>query len=106
MKEIDFLPEWYKTGRRRCETYRTQYIGIVGVFIVMLLWSFLTGRSISNAEARLNEMQASEARMAEKSQEYARLKTRLGQLQKRTEIIDEAESKRKFRSAFIEQKAE
>jgi hypothetical protein len=35
MKEIDFLPEWYKNGRRRRMRYRTQYAVLGCIFVVM-----------------------------------------------------------------------
>ena len=53
MKEIDFLPEWYKSDKRRQVSYRTQYIAISSVFAVMMLWGFISTRSISKARAQI-----------------------------------------------------
>jgi hypothetical protein len=36
MKEIDFLPEWYRDGKRRESHYRTQYLAIGCLFAVMV----------------------------------------------------------------------
>jgi len=61
MKEIDFLPEWYKSGRRRQVSYRTQYIALGGVFVVMMVWSLITTHSISKARAQYAQMATNQA---------------------------------------------
>jgi hypothetical protein len=39
MKEIDFLPEWYKSGRQRQIGYRAQVLGMGGVLLIMIVWN-------------------------------------------------------------------
>ena len=39
MKELDFLPEWYKDGQRRRMHVRRQYAALVAVFLVMMLFN-------------------------------------------------------------------
>ena len=56
MKEIDFLPEWYKSGRRRQVNYRAQYIILSGVFAVMMVWNYVSATSVSKVRARNMEM--------------------------------------------------
>jgi len=46
MKEIDFLPKWYKSGRRRQISYRTQYVGLAGIFLLMNVRNLAASRSI------------------------------------------------------------
>lgn len=39
MKELDFLPEWYKARKRRHSMVRKQYIGLVAVFLLMMAFN-------------------------------------------------------------------
>jgi len=91
MKEIDLLPEWYKSSRRRQVSYRTQYVALGGMFIIMLTWNFITSHSISKAAAQLADAQAGQTEIDTK--EFDGLKSRLAQLQKKTSILDEIDSK-------------
>jgi len=93
MKEIDFLPEWYKSGRRRQISYRAQYIALGGIFVVIVVWNFIATHSISKATA---EVAAGELRQAEpesESREFARIKSQVAELQKKAKSIEEIDSK-------------
>ena len=93
MKEIDFLPEWYKSGRRRQVSYRTQYIAIVGVFVVMVVWSFITTHSISQASAQYAQMATNQAQTEKVSAKLAELENEMSQLRKNAESIGEIDSR-------------
>jgi len=93
MKEIDFLPEWYKSGRRRQLSYRTQYIALGGVFVVMIVWNFITAHSISKARGQFAQ-RATEQVLAERaSNELSELESKLKGLQKEAKSIGEIDSK-------------
>ncbi|MHC4124883.1 MAG: hypothetical protein ACYSRR_00295 [Planctomycetota bacterium] len=53
MKEFDFLPEWYKSDRKRLVSYRRQYFVMGCLFVMMVTWNFVTGQMISSAAAEL-----------------------------------------------------
>lgn len=53
MKDIDFLPEWYKETRRCQSSVQRQYLALGGLFLVMVVWNALAMRSISLASAEL-----------------------------------------------------
>jgi cell division protein FtsB len=93
MKEIDFLPEWYKSGRRRQVSYRTQYIAIVGVFVVMVVWSFITTHSISQARAQYAQMATNQAQAEKVSAKAAELENEMSLLRKNAESIGEIDSR-------------
>jgi hypothetical protein len=61
MREIDFLPKWYTSGRRRQISYRTQCVALGGVFVVMMVWNFVAAHSISKATAKLADGTARQA---------------------------------------------
>jgi len=93
MKEIDFLPEWYKSGRRRQVSYRTQYIAIGGVFVVMVVWSFITTHSISQAKAQYAQMATNQAQAEKVSAKLAELENEMSLLRKNAESIEEIDSR-------------
>lgn len=93
MKEIDFLPEWYKNGQRRRISYRTQCIALSGVFVAMVVWSLAASHSISKAQAELSEMALTMGQADNASAESARLENKLNELRKRVESVREIDSR-------------
>jgi cell division protein FtsB len=93
MKEIDFLPEWYKSGRRRQVSYRTQYIAIGGVFVIMVVWSFITTHSISQAKAQYAQMATNQAQAEKVSAKLAELENEMSLLRQNAESIEEIDSR-------------
>ena len=89
MKEIDFLPKWYKKGRRRQISYRTQYIALGGVFAVMIVWNFITVHSISKAAAELVNAESKQAEAESVSREFAKIKNEVKRFQKKVNILQE-----------------
>lgn len=41
MKDLDFLPEWYKDRKRRHSLVRKQYIGLAAVFLMMMTFNLI-----------------------------------------------------------------
>ena len=62
MKEIDFLPTWYRSSRRRQISYRTKYASLVGIFVVMMVWNFIATHLLSKATAKLARAELKSAR--------------------------------------------
>lgn len=102
MREIDFLPKWYTSGRRRQISYRTQYVALGGVFVVMMVWSFVATHSISKATAELAEGTARQAEAETASREFAKIKSDVTRLQKKVKSIEEIDSKIDVASVFAE----
>jgi len=93
MKDIDFLPEWYKSGKRREISYRTQYIALGGVFVVMVVWNIITAQSISRAKAQFGQMETRQTQAEGLSIKLDELKSELRGLQEKVESIEEIDSK-------------
>lgn len=53
MKEIDFLPEWYRQGRRRQSQMRKQYAALVLVFLGMMTFNLTATHRAGRAAAEL-----------------------------------------------------
>jgi Tfp pilus assembly protein PilN len=93
MNEIDFLPEWYRTGRRRQFSYSTQYIALGCMFAVMMVWNFASLRSVSNATAKLAQMATEQSKAQNTSKEFTKIMSELVELQKKAGIVGEIDSK-------------
>ncbi len=92
MREIDFLPKWYKSGRRRQAGYRAQCIALGGMFVVMVVWNFIATGSISKTAAELPQMATRQAKAEIASREFARIKNEVRRLKKGASILEEAGS--------------
>ncbi len=93
MKEIDFLPTWYKSGRRRQISYRTQYASLVGIFVVMMVWNFIATHSLSKTATELAQAELKSASAESAAQEYAKIKSEVVYLQEKARTIEEIDSK-------------
>lgn len=91
MKEIDFLPEWYKAGKKRRVSYQRQYLVIGGLFVTLILWSFAASSSISSAEAQMDIMQNSldsHKTIGKKYERYERVLVLLDERAERLKKLD------------------
>ena len=102
MREIDFLPKWYTSGRRRQISYRTQCVALGGVFVVMMVWSFVATRSISKATTELAEGTAGQVEVESASREFAAVKSEVTRLQEKVKSIEEIDSKIDVASVLAE----
>jgi len=93
VKEIDFLPEWYRSGRQRQVNYRTQVIGLAGLLMIMIVWNCIAERSISKAGAEVKQRKAMQAEAETTSREFARIKSEMAGLQKKVKSMEEMDSR-------------
>ena len=93
MKEIDFLPEWYKSGRQRQIGYRAQVLGMGGVLLIMIVWNFITTHSISKAGAEVQQRKAMQAEAEAVSREFAGIKSEVAGLKNKVKFMEKMDSK-------------
>lgn len=93
MKEIDFLPEWYKSGRRRQVNYRVQYIILSGAFAVMIVWNFVSANSISKVRAKYMEMETIQTQSEKVSDKLVNIKNEIVMLHEKEKLLDSIDSK-------------
>lgn len=93
MKEIDFIPEWYKNKKRQQMGYRAQYV-VVGVIILSIaVWNFITQSAVSKAKATLAVSQCNNTAIAGVTEEFSKIKSQIAELQKKKNILKEINSK-------------
>jgi hypothetical protein len=93
MKDIDFLPEWYKSGVRREVSYRTQYLALGGVFLVMTAWSLVATNSIAKVRAEFDDLSAMHSQAERVSAQLAGIGEKLRSLQKKVESTEQIDSR-------------
>jgi hypothetical protein len=102
MKEIDFIPEWYKSRKRRQFSYRTQCVALGGVFVVMMAWNFASIRSLSKATAELAQMTTKQSQAQSVLQEFRRIESELADLQQKVRFVEQIDSKVDVASVLAE----
>lgn len=102
MKEIDLLPEWYKSGRRRQISYRSQYIALGCIFVMMMLWNFIATHSVSKAAAQLARAESKASVAESASRQFAEIKSEVTGLQKKAESIEKIDSRIDVRNILAE----
>jgi hypothetical protein len=102
MKEIDFLPEWYKSGRQRQIGYRAQVLGMGGVLLIMIVWNFIATHSISKAGAEVQQRKAIQAEAEAVSREFTGIKSEVAGLKKQVKFMEKMDSKIDVASVLAE----
>lgn len=102
MKEIDFLPEWYRLGKRRKVNLHRQYVALVAVFVAMLIWNFITSHSIAKARDELGRMTETLIETELATQDYERVKEQVIGMQKKAKVLERIDSKIDVANALAE----
>ncbi|MHC5061961.1 MAG: PilN domain-containing protein [Planctomycetota bacterium] len=93
MKEIDFIPQWYKDRQKKHVSHHLQYVVIIGIFAAIVMWSFATCVSVSKAKAQINRIQESLAANEDMVNEFNELATVMVQLREKAEILEKLDHK-------------
>ena len=102
MKEIDFIPQWYKTGRRKRVKYRRQYAVLVGLFIALVLWSFAAGYGVALSQAHVERIRQRIAEKVPIAAEYAQLEAEQKNLVQKKETLERLDQKIGFANILAE----
>jgi len=92
MKEIDFLPAWYKDDRKRQIGRRTQYIILGAVFALMMIWNFVTVSSVSTANAQVESLVGQLQDAKSVSGQYFSLQQEIDQLKLKADVVEMIDS--------------
>jgi len=90
MKDIDFIPEWYKANQNRKRRYHRQYILLASLLVVMMSWSFFIGQYVDRVHADVEDIQTIFETGKAKVEEGVRLQSEIASLQHQVRILDAA----------------
>lgn len=102
MKDIDFIPDWYRTGRQRKVSYRRQYTMILCLFGILALWSFVTGLSVSRSRAEVARREQTSHTDESISTRFEGLKKELAILMDKKRVLGQVDPKADFAAALAE----
>jgi len=88
MKEIDFIPEWYRTGRRRRVSYHRQYTMISCLFIALVAWSYSAGGFLTAAKGSVEGTRSLLEASEPFAREYAALKEEIRVLEETAQVLE------------------
>jgi hypothetical protein len=92
MKEIDFLPEWYKDDRRRQGHVRRQYVALVAVFLVMMVFNATAIHRANKAAAEAANLENQRVGAEAVVHEFDVLTKRLNELKTRAGLVEQMDS--------------
>ncbi len=93
MKELDFLPEWYRNGRRHQSHMRKQYIALVLTFLAMISFNVTATHRASRAAAELTRHEDRRLQAEGVMYEFNRITKELNALKVKAGLIDRIDSR-------------
>jgi hypothetical protein len=93
MKEIDFLPEWYKESKRRRSHVRRQYAVLVVAFIAMLSYNLTSTHRIARASASLARLESKRVAAQTVFDEFNSVTKALNKVREKAGLIERIDSK-------------
>ncbi len=93
MKEIDFLPEWYKESKRQRQHVRRQYVVLAVAFIAMISYNTTATHRIARASAELAQIEGKRVEAEIASQEFTTVTGNLNRVREKAALIERIDSK-------------
>lgn len=79
MRDVDFLPQWYKDNTRRKLRVQRQYIALSIIFLIMIFSNAVASRKISRANADLTRSDTERGHAERFMVEFGRLNSRVSE---------------------------
>ncbi len=93
MKEIDFLPEWYKEGKRRRAQMRTQYVVLTMIFIGMMTHNLTSAHKIERASAEVAQLDDRRIHAESTMRQFEAINRELSKYQDKSNSIEHVDSR-------------
>jgi hypothetical protein len=93
VKELDFLPQWYREGRRRQSHMRTQYVALVIIFFAMMTFNVTATHRASKAVAELAHGDGQRLAADGVTSEFSQITRQLSQLKMKADRIAQIDSR-------------
>jgi len=93
MREIDFLPDWYKQGKRHQRHMRRQYVALAVVFLAMVSYNLVSTHRISRATAELAQFEDERGRAESAFHQFNRVTKELNEMRVKADVIERIDSK-------------
>jgi hypothetical protein len=87
VKDLDFLPEWYKEGKRRYSAVRKQYVALVAVFLVMMAFNLTATHRAARVAAEVARHESGRARAEAVVHEFSAVVKELNQMGAKAKLV-------------------
>lgn len=93
MKDLDFLPEWYKDRKRRHSVVRKQYIALAAVFLLMMTFNLTALHRASRVAADVSRQEDQRMRAEAVVHEFNLLTKELNQVNAKARLVRQTDSR-------------
>jgi len=93
MKEIDFLPEWYKQRQLLRRQHRDYYIGLGLILFIMLTWSVFANGRVAQVKARNTKLKDTNVSQSNFGIEYSKAQAAYSQIKTKADDLKLIETK-------------
>ncbi len=93
MKELDFLPQWYKEDRCRQGRVRRQYVALLVVFVAMMIFNLTEIHRADKAAARAADLESQRAGAETVVHEFGLLAKEFDELKTRANLVEQMDSR-------------
>ncbi|MHC4187493.1 MAG: hypothetical protein ACYSRQ_04795, partial [Planctomycetota bacterium] len=80
-------------SKRRQVSYRTQYIGVCVLVLIMVMWNFLAVHSVSTAEADLSELEVKKVSVENVFNKAVQIKHELEEIKEKAQVLEQVDSR-------------
>jgi len=102
VKEIDFLPEWYKEGKRRRVHMRQQCVALGLLFVAMIAYNTISAHRIASATAELEQFEGQRRYAETVMHRFDVLSRELGAYQAEAESLAQMDSRIELAAVMAE----
>lgn len=88
MKDLDFLPDWYRANQDRRQRRRRHYVIFGVVVAAAVLWSFVVGRSVSGLQAETRQMETAMEQGQQAVQAAYEMDAEIQRLSRQAEVLE------------------
>ncbi|MGB8227086.1 MAG: PilN domain-containing protein [Sedimentisphaerales bacterium] len=92
MKEINFLPEWYKQGRLQQQKHREFYIALGLIVFIMAAWGIFANGKVTIAKAKNTSLQNVKLTRVRSGAEYNQADNEYKRLKSKYQILESVKS--------------
>jgi hypothetical protein len=93
VKELDFLPQWYKEDKCRQARVRRQYIALAVVFVAMMIFNLTEIHRADQAAARSADLESQRAGAEAVVHEFGLLTKEFDELKTRANLVEQMDSR-------------
>ena len=87
MKELDFLPQWYKDRKRRSSLVRKQYIALVAVFLLMMAFNLTATHRAGRVAAEVSQYDDQQMQAEAVVHEFNRVTKELNEMKAKADLV-------------------